>query len=699
MVPPRIDQQASRGSLELLYNVSRELASALDLPTLLQRILSLSMEHVGAIRGSIIVVNEAGFAVDSALITGGKIYQGVTNQLRITLEQGLAGWVARQKKAVLIPDTSRDQRWLRRPDDSEDQTGPKSALVVPLLARDQLVGVLTLVHPTPGFFENEHSELIQAIAAHAGTAVLNARLYAESQRQARVMTAIAESAMAITASLRLEEVLQRILRQTKKALRVKTVSLALFSPTEQVLKYCASTSKPDQDIQGKRLWLDPSVNDLITQEGRGVILPKASIRRTSTEGIEQSLRTDTSAVAYAPIHSQNKLIGVLEAISPQGGEFSPDTLLFLTGIGSLAGTAIHHAQLYERLQSTSQRYHDLFEDSIDPIIITNTDGTILEVNRRAELVGGYKGGALISKNIADINIIDPKKAGIQLQKLVSGDTISYEAFLQGEGDRQIPVQVHARAFNSERSLSLQWILHDLSEQFRLERLREDLIAMVYHDLRSPLTNVISTLDVLDASSLLDSDPELKTMLSISMRSTRRIQRLTSSLLDIHRIEAGHSLIDRGRVSPLSISGEAIETVRPAVEHRNQILEVAIHEDLPDIYVDPDMVSRVLINLLENAVKFTPHGGKMAFGAQEDGEWVRFWIQDSGPGIPVEEKQRIFDKYTRLHPVEGPKGIGLGLAFCKLAIDAHGGRIWVESKEGKGACFFLTLPIATQEGEV
>ncbi len=162
------ENQSSRASLELLYNISRELAAALDLRTVLQRVLFLSMKYVGAISGSVIVLDANGQPVESAIITGAQVHDHTTQQLRITFERGLAGWVIRHRQAVLIPDTSRDERWVRRPDDAEERTGAKSAVSAPILAREELVGVITMVHSRPGFFTQDHLALVQSIADQAG---------------------------------------------------------------------------------------------------------------------------------------------------------------------------------------------------------------------------------------------------------------------------------------------------------------------------------------------------------------------------------------------------------------------------------------------------------------------------------------------------------------------------------------------------
>jgi len=217
----------TRALLELLYNVSRELATALDLRTVLQRVLYEALQNVGGERCSIVVLDDAGKAVDATIVYGKKIHEHTTQQMRETMERGLAGWVIKNRKGVYVPDTGKDDRWLMRPDDT-DRLGSKSAICVPLLAREKMVGVLTLVHTKPNTFSTEQLDLMQAIADQAGIAVLNARLYTESQRQARVMTALAEGAAAMNASLRMDDVYQRVLIQAMQALQVETVALGMI---------------------------------------------------------------------------------------------------------------------------------------------------------------------------------------------------------------------------------------------------------------------------------------------------------------------------------------------------------------------------------------------------------------------------------------------------------------------------------------
>ncbi len=687
----KAQDQSMLASLELLYDVSREIAAALDLRTVLHRVLFLSMKNVRAISGSIIVLDGNQQPVESAIITGSQLHEQTTQQLRITYERGLAGWVIRNQKAVLVPDTSQDERWLRRPDDDAERTGPKSAVSAPILARDHLVGVMTLVHPTPGFFTQDHLALVRAITDQAGVAVLNARLYAESQRQTRAMTALAESAATITASLKTDDVLQQILEQISQALQVEVVSLALIDPQTQELVFRAASGEKGPNVIGIRLAPGEGIAGWVAREGIGIIVPDVRQDPRFLPTVDKLLNFVTKAIACAPIRLRGEVIGILQAINPKDGAFDPDALQVITGIGGLAGTAIHHAQLFERMEAAHQRYRELFEDSIDPILITDLEGRILEANRQVAMITGMNRESLLNAMIDHFQIVDQAELGEKFEKLASGETTSYETCLKAEGGREVPIQVYVRNVFIDGISNLQWILRDVTERKNLDNLRNDLISMIYHDLRSPLSNIVSSLDVIQALMPQDSDPAVEPLLDIAIRATERIERLTNSLLDIRRLEAGQSIANRELVSPTSITKEAVKNVLPIVENKNQEITLLIEENLPRVWVDTDMIGRVLTNLLENAVKHTPAGSTIYLGARLEGNQVIMWVQDNGPGIPPDERERIFDKFSRLHGRGGPKGLGLGLAFCRLAVEAHGGQIWVDDGPEGGSNFKFTLP--------
>jgi len=515
-------QDPTRTSFELLLNISRELAASLDLPRVLERVLSLSTESVGAERGSLIVLNPDGQPLAAAIVIKGQLHRPSTSETAEILDHGLAGWVVDQRQPVLIGDTSQDARWVRRPDDDLSASGPKSAVCVPLLAVDQLTGVLTLVHAQPHFFTEQHLQLAQAIAGLAGMAVRNANLFTSEQEAQR-------------------------------------------------------------------------------------------------------------------------------------------------------------------------RYRELFEDSIDPILLSGWDGRVLDANRQAARSLGQAPAALVGLSVLDLHAAPVERLGENFSAVKNGETITYESQLHAIDGTTTPIEVHIRRVQVGSEGLLQWILRDIRERKQLDTLRDDLMAMIYHDLRSPLANVISSLDILSTIVSGEADPSVGTVFQIATRSTDRLQRLISSLLDIYRLESGQAIVRKTDVNPADLARDCVDVIRSLAEGKNQPITAVIADALPLVSADYDMIRRVFINLLENAVKFTPNGGEIEVGCAARGSDVCFWVQDTGPGIPAESRDKIFEKYSRLQMDRYPKGIGLGLAFCRLAVLAHGGKIWVESTAGTGSRFIFTLP--------
>jgi NtrC-family two-component system sensor histidine kinase KinB len=692
MLPNTKEDNSTRASLELLYNISRELSSALDLRTLLERVLFLSMQYVGAINGSIIVLDDNGAPVDSAIIAGDTIHKHTTKRLLDTLDRGLSGWVVRERRVALVENTHQDRRWMPRQYEDDEKQLPKSAVSAPILTRDKLVGVLTLVHPKPGFFSTEHVSLVQAIADQAGIAVLNARLYDESQRQAGVMTALAKSASGISSSLNLDDVFMGILEQTDLAINVQVVTLTLVDLPSGNLELRAVKGWTKTKTTRLPRKIEHGISYWVVEHDEGAILLDVNKDDRFDLKDDQVKGIISKAILCAPIHYRGKVIGTLEAINPREGDFNQDSLLILSGIANLAGTAIRHAQLFEQLQAAHQRYQDLFEDSIDPIIITNWSGEILEANRKAVLVSDYSKDILRSLRINQIYQVDQKLVGENFEALHSGKTLSYESSLSTASGHAVPIKVYVREIQTEELSRLQWILRDITEQKKLDTLRDDLTSMIYHDLRSPLANVVSSLNLLD-TMLPSKDKAMKSLLDISMRSTERIQRMTESLLDLNVLEAGQPIGNRTPVSVSDLIYEAVEAIESTINNKNQAISYHVSENLPKVLADQDMIRRVVTNLLENASKYSPAGNNIEVGAQLETDQVYIWVQDHGPGIPASEHERIFDKFTRLMTENGPKGLGLGLAYCRLAVQAHGGKIWVESEHGVGSRFTFSLPAA------
>lgn len=227
---------------------------------------------------------------------------------------------------------------------------------------------------------------------------------------------------------------------------------------------------------------------------------------------------------------------------------------------------------------------------------------------------------------------------------------------------------------------------------QIEQLRRDLTAMTYHDLRGPIQNVYTSLTALERMSARNGDAMGSEMVRLAMRSSRHMARMVKSLLDIERLEEGRAVVNKRETTLANVVEEVVDLCRQLAEEAEQTLDGSYPDDLPTLLIDPDMITRVLINLVENAIKHTPSGGSIHVGARMTREGVCLTVRDSGPGIPRKFREEIFDKYFRIKHQDAPSGVGLGLAFCRLAVEAHGGRIWVESEPGSGATFAFTLPV-------
>jgi len=433
----------------------------------------------------------------------------------------------------------------------------------------------------------------------------------------------------------------------------------------------------------------------VTRDGRGMVVPDVHKEKNFSEA-DRPGGIEMRALLVAPIQSQGQVMGVLEAINPISRVFDADALLVMTGIGGLAGATIQNAQLFERLQAAHKRYRDLFEESIDPIVITDWEGNIIEANRQASLLSGYSHEELHEMSIDQLHEVNWNKTGMEYEFLQGDQMSSYESSLHKQDDAHIPVEVHAHRVEFDSTDSIQWILRDITERKELDSLREDLTSMIYHDLRSPLANIVSSLDVI-ADLVPDEEREtVLAILKIAENSTDRIQRLVSSLLDVSRLESGQPVADQVIVETIPLIRNALDDVSPAARGRRQTVNADLPDDLPSIWADEDMARRVIINLTENSIKFSPNDATIEVGARGEGEWGHVWVKDQGSGIPFSEQEHIFDKFTRLRGKGKAGGLGIGLAFCRLAVQGHGGRIWVESEMEKGAIFHFTFPVATKE---
>ncbi|HET6845285.1 MAG TPA: GAF domain-containing protein, partial [Anaerolineales bacterium] len=464
--------------LQLLIRINHDVAGALDLRTVLQRLIFAAVQHVGGERASIIVVDDTGTPVDATIVYGTSLHEHTTKQLKDTLDRGLAGWVIRNRRPALLPDTSMDERWLRRPDDGAEQSGAKSAVCVPLLARGRMVGALTIVHSVPGAFGNEHLQLAAAIADQASIAVLDARLYAESTRQARIMTALAEGAASFGSSLDMQDVWERVLGRTIEALQVETAALGLMDDPASSLVFRAAAGQNAVHVIGHKSRRDRGAIADALKAGRPILITNAAEdARYAASGPLPGIEAKT--LMLAPIQARGESLGVLAAINPATGHFDAEAATVLHGLAGLAGTTIYNVRLYEQLQRTRQHYRELFEGSAEMVFLTDWEGRITETNRQAARATGLDDERLRGMNIAQLHQLDRDQLGRGFEALRRQREARYESTLQTTEGGSMVVSVHARLMEFVDGDFILWTLHDLTEHKQLEDLRQNLTTMIY----------------------------------------------------------------------------------------------------------------------------------------------------------------------------------------------------------------------------
>jgi signal transduction histidine kinase/DNA-binding NarL/FixJ family response regulator len=229
------------------------------------------------------------------------------------------------------------------------------------------------------------------------------------------------------------------------------------------------------------------------------------------------------------------------------------------------------------------------------------------------------------------------------------------------------------------------------EARRATRARDEMLAIVAHDLRNPLNTISMSTQVLDELTDAGAAPVQARQVEVILRSVRRMNELIQDLLDIKRIESGRLLVEPRPEDPGALIREALEILRPLAEARAQRLEHELGR-LPPVLADPPRIQQLISNLVGNAIKFTPAGGSIVVRAAADTDEIRVCVEDTGPGIPAEQLPHVFGHFWQADRADR-RGIGLGLAIAKGIAEAHGGRIWVSSREGGGSAFFFTLPTA------
>ncbi len=259
----------------------------------------------------------------------------------------------------------------------------------------------------------------------------------------------------------------------------------------------------------------------------------------------------------------------------------------------------------------------------------------------------------------------------------------------------------ARCVNTETSKQLQRRITRLStEKTRLQELqqiRDETANLIMHDLRNPLSVIINALQMLEMTLPPETLERNRELLDLAGQAGNRMGRLINTLLDTARMEAGEEPFNFMPIDLHTILDISLHNIPPQVKMQGPAIKVEISEETPLVIADLEKIERVVQNLLDNAIKHTPADGEITLAVKSEGNLVTVSVNDTGTGIPPQERERIFERFTQGGSEQSRRrGFGLGLTFCKLAIQAHNGRIWAEAGAGgTGSRFVFTLPVAVE----
>jgi len=255
-------------------------------------------------------------------------------------------------------------------------------------------------------------------------------------------------------------------------------------------------------------------------------------------------------------------------------------------------------------------------------------------------------------------------------------------------------RVRTQVIRRDDHLFIGLALQDATELVRLNRARRDMVANISHELGTPIANIRLTIEGLFHEQEKPKRKQSTSALRAIGRDIDSLQRLSQELLDLSMIESGQAILRMVPELVKDITDDAIERV----EDQSDAKDIAIRNEVPpelQVLADRDQVRRVLINLIHNAIKWSPPGEKIRVRAESNGDEVTIRVLDNGPGVPEDQRERIFERFYQVDKSRSGGGTGLGLAICKHIVEAHGGRIWTEDnpegKDGKGGCFKFTLP--------
>ena len=530
----------------------------------------------------------------------------------------------------------------------------------------------------------------------------------------------------------------------KKALLGRTRELAALLAISQTATQSLETEKILNDTLDKSLeildfdvgyirTLDAEKKNLIVRVARGLSSPEflstsfpmdspdpivgKIVFKTQKPYIGTDIRKDPMfqartmekegviSLAMVPIVSKQRAMGFIAVGSKRLHKFTKREVRLLVAFSSQLGSALENAQLYDEVNKEKAYIENLVDNAGDAIISTDVEDRILTWNHGAEVIFGYSKEETVGQSLT---ILLPAQRTGELEEM--RDKVRLTGVIRNLEVRRIrkdgiiieaSLAVSPIRDKDDNVIGFLHLARDVTEKKRyeqrlkeLDKMKSAFVSNVSHELRTPLTAIKASADNMLDRLIGDLNGKQVGYLTRIKSNSDRLARLINDLLDLSTIEAGKIDLRPANLPLVTLVKEAAESLRPVAAEK--LINLTVMSADPGIiaWADRDKVIQVLMNLIGNALKFTPTGGKVTIAVTKNSAaWMQISVTDTGPGIPAEEVNKVFGRFYQIGQAGTQKtqGTGLGLAISKALVEMHGGKIWVESEAGKGSTFSFTLP--------
>ncbi len=499
------------------------------------------------------------------------------------------------------------------------------------------------------------------------------------QARVEIFERLAEVGQMVTGNLELDDVLNSTVDAAVALTNAQEGSLLLVDRKSNELYVRAERNVKDHSSHTYRLKVDDSLAGKVIQSGEPLLISRRGPQKIKTAYL-------VHALIYVPLRHKGETIGVLgvDHRDPDK-DFTREHVLLVSALADFAAIAIENARLFAHLQS--ERYR------LNNILVNVTDGVVvLDESQKISFINPVAAEAL------EITVGTQKAVGSPISEVV--DHAEFISLIQ-ESAQRLPEREEIRTKDGRffsvqgariPDIGLTLTMHDISYLKELDRIKSEFVSTVSHDLRSPLTAVMGYIELLSRVGPLN-ERQMEFVHRVQ-QSVQNITSLVNELLDLGRIEAGfdthREFIDIGPIVQV-----ATDELQPLAEKKSQRLLVSVETNLPALLANPGRIQQVAENLVGNAIKYSPIGARIEVRAYQEEQQVILQVSDNGPGIPLSDQPYIFDKFYRASNVpDDVAGSGLGLAIVKSIVEAHSGRVWVESHPGEGTTFTVVLPTTT-----